>query len=189
MPKYMTPIFDRTASDIENLTAKAFFNIVDWERVNHNTQTINELVSAITTTDVEFTLLDIPTITTFPTAAEINALITNIENVRIACGLPIDGLVELKNDWKAGMSGQSPNFEDVNDWESVLEIIFRNMKNSAEYIIYCGVSSVGQIRHWQNRYRRYAWVEASDTPVRRPRTNVGNCGTGLMRQNGWRKYD
>jgi hypothetical protein len=187
--KFTDPIYDRTSTDITNRTAKAFINIVDWVRINGNTEILHALIESLMSIGVDFTTLPTPTITTFPTVAQINSLITNIENIRINSGLPSAlGIVELFDEWSAGMWGQTPGYEDVNDWERDLYIIFNNLAASVEYTIYCGVATVGQTRFYQHRWRQYSWVPDSASPVRRPRTNNAICGSGIMRQNGFRRY-
>lgn len=187
--KYIEPITDRTATDITNKTAKAYFNLIDWNRINGNTLIVEALVEFLLSIGISNTSLSVPTITTIPTVAQINSLITNINNILAASGLPaLTGLADLKDDWTAGSGSISPDYEDVNDWEDVLDIIFNNIGKSVEFTVYCGVASVGQTRFYQHRWRQYGWVPESETPVRVPRVNVGDCGSGLMRQNGFRRY-
>lgn len=190
MPIFTDPIFDRTATDVANRTAKAFINVVDWLRIYDNAEIINLLINTLFDVNVEFGFVSDPTITTIPTVAELNTLLANIERIRIASGLPeILGLSEVVYDWQEGSRVDSPDYMDVNQWEEVLYIIRNNLYLSVEYMIYCGVAATGQPRFYQNRWRRFTWVENSVAPVRRAKTNVAITGTGLKRQNGYRRYD
>jgi len=191
MAKFITPIYDRTSTDISTETSKAYFNVVDWVRIYGNAEILHSLIEYLLGIGVDFTEVESPTIYTINTSiGKINDLAENIENIRANCGLPAAlGLVELFTSWTDGQSGQTPGYEDVNDWERDLSIIFANLANSVEYTVYCGVASAGQPRFYQHRWRQYAgWVPPSETPVRRPRTNNAICGSGIMRQNGFRRY-
>jgi len=187
MPKYSTPIFDRTALDITNKTVKAFFNVLDWCRIYDNTKVLHALMSVLLDLDPVFTPLTVPTRLSFPTAAQINALVENIENIRLASGLPaIEGLVELRTDWT---SSQTPDYIAVNSWERDIHLLYNNLARAAEYTIYCGVAAVGQTRIYQHQWRTYLWVPGSISPVRLARTGIASCGAELTRNNYWRRYD
>lgn len=188
--KYITPVYDRTALDVTNRTAKGFLNVADWQRVYNNAQVTKALVDFLLSISITFDTLTEPTITTIPTVSELNTLLANIDRIRINSALPaISGLVEIKDDWTAGSSADTPTYLDVNDWEQVLNVIFTMIGYSVEYIIYCGVATTGQPRFYQHRWRMFGWVEPSATPVRRSRVNVATSGTGLTRTNGFRRYD
>jgi hypothetical protein len=189
MSKYVAAIYDRVLADATNKTAKGLFNVSDWLRINNNTGVVEVLVEALLGISIPNTSLTPPVNGTWVTISPLNSLITNIENIRLASGLPaITGLVELKDDWLAGSSADAPDYTDVNDWERVLDLIFTYVPKVADYRIHCGVCTVGEPRFWQNRFIRNQWVQDSATPVRRVRMNVGLCGAGLMRQNGFRRY-
>lgn len=184
------PITDRTADDITNRTAKAFLNVVDWIRINGNARLVNTLVTVLRGLNIEFTELSQPVITTFPSTDDINAFIENIDRLREAAYMPAaSGLVALKHDYRAGMSGDSPDYQAVNDWEKDLELLRSLIVTSSDYMIYCGVAAPGQPRFWQVRWRiNPNWVQPAASPVRRARSGAAACGTGLMRQNQFRRY-
>lgn len=151
---WVSPIFDRTITDINNRTSKGFFNIADWTRINGNTAEIKALVLSILGVTIATATLTAPTTSTHPAAADINALIGNIELVRAGACLPVAiGLVDLKQDYQAGNGAIAPNYVDVNNWERNLNLIYTLLPNVADYKVYCGVSAVGQPRFWQNRFR------------------------------------
>jgi hypothetical protein len=188
--KYVNPITDRDAADIVNRTAKAFLNILDWNRIYGNAEITNFLAEFLIGITITFDSVTAPTITNFPAVADFNALLANVNRVRAASNLPeITGLNELAADWIAGINQAAPDYLDVNEWEQVIEILRNTLVAAADYRAYCGVFNVGQPRFWQNRFRRFAWVANSITPVRRARTNVAACGVGLTRNNGFRRYD
>lgn len=191
MTKYQDPIYDRTAQDIEDKVAKAYFNLLDFERIYHNAIITGNVVDTFMGSTTILTPLTAPTITSIPAVSLINTLIENIELVRVASGLPeIEGLAELKHDWLAGSGASGIDYEDVNEWEKAIHTIIGYIEESVSYRVYCGVSAVGQPRFYQNRWRVFfSGVPDSLTPVRRTRMNVGNCGTGLTMQNRFRRYD
>lgn len=189
MSKWQKPITDRTATDILNRTSKAFFNIADWLRIHGNTEQVRLLLRLVT--GIEAVKPDAVTISTstFVSADAINDLVKTIDDLRQSVKLPpIDGIKPLRYDYIAGAGGTSPTYLDVNDWERDLELVRDCLIKIADYIVYCGVAAAGQPRHWQARYRRWAWVQPAAEPVRRPRTGLAICGTGMTRQNTWRKY-
>lgn len=190
MTTYIEPITDRAQSDIDNETAKGYFNVTDWLRIHDNTETAYALVSFLLGVTIAQNVLTEPTIATVPTVAQINLFIQNINTLRENSGLPaITGLEALKDDWVAGRSAGAPNFEVVNSWERVLDVIYKSISISTEYRIYCGVAASGQPRFYQHRWRQYAWAFPSDTPVRRARTGIAITGSEAMRTNLFRRYN
>lgn len=187
--RYTTPITDRTALDVTNKTAKAFFNVADWQRIYNNTQVTKALVDLLLSINITFNTVVTPTILTIPTVTELNTLLANIERIRIASNLPsITGLTEITSAWLAGSSVDAPDYLDVNEWEQVLDIVFAVIGYSVEYAVYCGVAAVGQPRFYQHRFRQYTWVADAVSPVRRARTGIATSASGLTRNNSWRKY-
>lgn len=188
--KYIEPITDRTITDVTNKTAKAYFNIADWIRVYNNAEMTNYLIGWLLEQSITFDTVAVPTISTIPTAASLNTLLENIERIRVTAGLPIiTGLTELKTDWASGSSAESPDYLDANTWELVMDLLIKNVVKTVEYAVYCGVSQVGQIRYYQNRFRQFTrYVEPAASPVRNARCGVALSGSGLTRQNEWRKY-
>ena len=188
MTEWITPITDRTAQDVIDKEDKAFFNIVDWIRINGNAEHVNALVNLLRVLNIEFTELTTPTITTIPDASDINDFVANIERLRVASPFPVSfGIAELKDDYVGGLT-EVINYETVNSWESDLEKIKDCLLTAANWTVYCGVAAVGQARFWQVRWRRGNFVWPVDDPVRRALAGVGVTGSGLTRQNSFRRY-
>jgi hypothetical protein len=188
--RYIEPINDRTALDVTNKTTKAFFNIADWLRVYNNTQVVNALVSFLLSMGITFNAVGEPTITTFPTVTDVNTLLANIERIRLAAQLPaITGLVEITSAFTEGGAGNAPDYLDANDWENALHIILNAFPAMVEYVVFCGVGATGQPRFYQHRFRQYAWVALSASPTRLTRLGFATSGTGLTRNNSFRRYD
>lgn len=187
--KIITPVYDRTPSDVVDKTQKGYFNISDWERVANNSKIVNDLVVFLTQTAIEFDAITPPTISTIPSVDDLNILLANIERMRVSAGFPaIDGMVEIKDDWTAGSAADAPDYESANDWERVLDLILNTIGAMTEYTIYCGVGSAGQPRFYQHRFRQFNWVVPATSPVRRARANVAGSGSGITRNNGFRRY-
>ena len=123
---YTTPITDRTYADIAARNSKAYFNVVDWTRIKDNEQVTRNLAEILLSISVSANYIPDVTTLTIPTAAEINLLLTNIENLRLAvAGESIVGTTtEIKDDWAPGISGTSPTIIDVNLWESTIDAIW-----------------------------------------------------------------
>ena len=146
-----TPITDRAKSDLDAKTKKAYWNLSDWLRVKANTDFVRELADYVLSANIAKNALTAPTITTFPTADEVNQFLENIEEVRATVTPTL--LPAIKTDWAAGFGAISPNYTHANQWESTLDFIMRYLVVLAGYQIYCGVASSGQVRFYQSRWR------------------------------------
>jgi hypothetical protein len=185
---FVTPVTDRTAADILNKTDKSFFNVADWIRINGNTIYVRALMYVLRGINIDFETLDTPSITTIPTVDEFNAFIQNIENIRLALGLPaVAGIVDLKTDYEAIENSEVPDYTDANAWEKNLLLIKNLTIAVSTFMVMCGVGASGQQRYWQNRFRNM-FVKSVKHPVQRPITGIAISGAGLMRQSGWRQY-
>lgn len=181
-------ICDRTLADVTNETSKGFFNVVDWLRIDNNVKYVKTLIEVLKFINVSYEDLPDPVSTTIPTAEDINDFVTNIEALRVASRLPSDfGLTELKTDYTSGESAETPDYLAVNGWEGTLSTLKDYLINSSAYEIFCGVAEVGEPRFWQNRFMT-PFAQNDAHPVIRPRVGVAVCGTGLVRQNGFRGY-
>ena len=189
MPRFLKPITDRTAADLLARNSKAFLNVADWHRIYGNAQLANQLLNSLLDADLDFPESVLPDITSFPSIAEVNELLNALEQMRLESGLPaLPGLVELRTDWLAGGSAQAPDYLDLNAWERVIEVLFSSAGLVAENFVYCGVAAAGQPRFYQHRWRQFQWVPDALAPVRRARTGAAKTGTGLKRQNQYRRY-
>ena len=182
------PVFDRDIQDILERNSKAFFNVADWIRINGNTQYVNAIVNVLRVLSLPYTELSEPSISTIPTAEEINEFVKNIDVIREAVSFPENtGMVELKTEYSGGLN-EVLDYNTINDWERDLELIKTCILTAANWTVGCGLSTVGQSRFWQVRFRlgNFAWPV--DDPVRRGRCGVGISGSGLKRQNKFRRY-
>lgn len=151
---WVTPVTDRTITDINTRTAKAFMNVSDWARINGNSEVIQAQVNDLFALVVSLETLTTPTTTHFPTAEEINALIENINQLRVGASLPdATGIVALKANYLNGNGAPAPNYEAVNAWEQVQALLYRLLPFAAGYQVYCGVANAGQSRMWQHHWR------------------------------------
>lgn len=151
---WVNPVYDRTAADIVNKTAKAYFNVSDWTRIYDNSLIARNNVQTQYGYSITFTTLTTPTTAIIPSASLINSLILNIERTRQASGLPLGlGLAVLKTNWPEGINAPAPDYEDVNDWERDLYLIYTYLPYAVGYAVACGVSRAGQPRFWQNKFR------------------------------------
>lgn len=187
--KYTESITDRAASDIVAKTSKAYFNVVDWMRIYGNAQFVDTLIAALTGVSNGVAAISEPTIVSFPQAADFNSLLIDLMAIRDSLSFPeIADLDDLKADWRTGSIAQSPTYVTVNQWEKFIDALISAVVGFVDYRIYCGVSSSGQARFYQNRFRRFSWVAAAASPVRRARVGVAAANQGLTRNNGFRRY-
>jgi len=181
------PIYDRVLADVQDQTAKGFFNVVDWVRVTGNAEVVGMLASVLKQVDIDLTTLPEATTATIPDVDDINAFVENIERLRLGAGVPAAvGLVQVSS-FSGGANGTTPDYEDVNDWERNLALLKQYVITSAGYMIFCGVGASGQARFWQVRFRS-VFPKDADEPVRRPRTGVAVTGADPKRQNKFRRY-
>jgi hypothetical protein len=115
-------IYDRTALDITNRTAKAFFNVVDWKRINNNIKFLDAQLFRFTGVPVVYTAVTVPTVNTFPTAAEINTFLENLNAVIVAFSSYVSGLSEVGHTWGDG-NVKALSWSNVNDWEHNLSLM------------------------------------------------------------------
>ena len=169
MTRYLTPVYDRTLADVTAKTSKGYFNVADWTRIYGNAEVVKTLVDLVLSISVTFDTVPTPTVTTIPTVTQLNTLLANIERLRIAADLPpITGLVEVKDDWIAGYMSPAPNYADANTWERVLSIIYNNVGEDSGYT---------------------GWIPPAASPTRRARTGVAITGSGMDRNNGFRRNE
>lgn len=167
---YQRAVTDRSQTDIDTLTDKAFQNVSDWMRLYGNAKAARGLVQAIRGVSIDFDDVAAMTTYSFPTYAELNLILANVERIRLAADLPDDPeLVNVDVGWGYGVSEDAPTFESVNSWERVIEIIELAMKPIGDADL-------------------YPWVPPSPSPVRRARCGVGKFGAGILRQNRFRNY-
>lgn len=192
MPKWTAPVYDRVLLDVTSKTSKGLFNLVDWIRVNGNTEYLAALLNVIqemASREFDVNALTAPTITTIPTATNINNLIENINIVQEGSGLPTSFFTTLPCTYLGGSNADAPDYLDVNDWEENIFLVKNYVFKPLSYSIQSGVSGVGQVRLWQSRFRVKTFsVPASGSPVRRVRCGIGGASIGAMRQNSFRRY-
>jgi hypothetical protein len=186
---WVDAIYDRTLLDIQSRTDKAFFDVVDWIRINGNTEYVRALVSVLRDLDIEYNVLTTPAVCSIPTAAEMNAFIENIEYIREVSGLPIaSGIQELDHAYQDLTNAPVPDYEDVNAWEYNLQLLKDLTVAMSVYFVFCGVAQVGQTRFYQNRWRD-KFLRDSSTPALFPRCGIAVTGNATERQNKFRRYD
>lgn len=188
---WITPVYNRTATDIANLTDKAYFNVSDWARIYGNAVIVYQIISIVLEVDIEFVYLAIPDMSTIPNVISFNFLLANLNRIRVASGLPfIVELATLNENWLAGKYAVTPTYEDVNKWERFVDLLrSKFVSGLIEFWIYCGVSAAGQPRFYQHRWREYPFVADSVSPVQLARAGISTCGVELLRNNMFRRYD
>lgn len=147
---WITPVTDRTNADILAKNSKAYMNVSDWARIYDNAEYLKGLAETLLAEAVTFTVIDAPTITTIPTDADVNNLVTNINNINEIVGLT--SIPTLKNDW-VGNAFPAPNYMQVNQWERNLLAMYNYLSALVPYYAITGVAVCGSGPLWNNRFR------------------------------------
>ncbi|MBI5954381.1 MAG: hypothetical protein HY865_22215 [Chloroflexi bacterium] len=188
--KYIHPITDRTLADITARTAKGYFNLVDWYRVYDNSVYLRDLLECLLGRTLSWTDVSYPTITTFPTVASLNQMLQNIINMEESAGFPvISGMVVITADWQEGTGAVSPDYEDANNWENLIEQVRNTIALAADYRIQSGVSSCGQQRFFQSRFRTFRYAIPVYSPIASFVAGIGSSDCGSVRGRKFRTYE
>lgn len=124
MSGYVTPITDRAATDVDATpTSKGYFNVADWTRIYGNAKLTVSLAAIMLPASLPWTTITAPTITSFPTVTDFDALLLSIETMRAAVAIPA-AAVAIKDDYIAGVNEEAPDYNDVNLWESTIDAIW-----------------------------------------------------------------
>lgn len=128
---YIPAVYDRTQTDIDNKTSKAYFNISDWNRIANNIIVTRHLVDVIRDISVGFTLqyhtmaVFGPTSTaSIDTFTPIATLTNSITNLRAAVLDEIPSLPSITSFPTPGTNQPAPNYTHVNQWESVVNTVW-----------------------------------------------------------------
>lgn len=149
---WVTPIFDRTQTDIDNRTSKAFINVADWTRIYDNSLIVHDLVEPIVGLEIIFETISVPTTTSIPTITDLNKLAGNIERTRIVAGAT-GAEKAIKYDWLEGASQDTPNFTNVNLWEKTLDILHTAYSVSPVRFARTGIAGSGRGKTRNNKWR------------------------------------
>ena len=171
--RYIPPVTDRNILDVQNGTAKGYFNASDWYRVYNNTRLAFDLAKITTSGIATRYILDYPTIAFVPSLGSdtksLASLLTNIYNARLMSISDMPTLANLSTySYASGPGGTSPNYTAVNQWESLVDTIYLGIGAASGYS---------------------SWVADSASPVRRARCGVAVADAGLTRNNGFALYD
>lgn len=156
---YTTPITDRTYSDIVNRTSKAFFNVTDWDRINDNTAYIHNVVSDSLGVSIPIASLSEP-------AYEFATLIED--------GGGINTLLLNIEQVRLALVARGINIPSLSEifhsWEAGIT------KDAPDY---------NDVNTWEQSialiYQFFQYRE------RYPRCGLARCGSGMTRQNGFRR--
>lgn len=75
---WVTPVIDRTYSDIVNKTSKAYYNAFDFNRIEGNCKELAQMLNVQITTKTDWSMSD------FPTASHVNRIVDNVDKLRQA---------------------------------------------------------------------------------------------------------
>lgn len=147
-------IYDRTSQDVEYALnhqdsesfLKGSYNYTDLNRVESWCRYLaDELTDAgyeiDITTKIDWTMAD------FPREAQLERIRKNIKAI-------IDGYRTITQIYA---DVNNFNYQKANNWEKILSEVYTYMHNMKDYYVHSGVSSAGQGRMWQNRFRRRNW--------------------------------
>ncbi len=156
--KYIQSITDRTRLDVSKRTRKGYMNLSDWLRIYGNVRLLHTIES--TMIGAAFTEIREMDSSSIVTSEEVNTLVNNIRSIGFEWVLP-SLWNSLRNDWGGN---DSPKYSDVNAWESVTDALLNTV--------------IAAFTDW----------DTSTGTGRFPRADNAICGTGMTRQNGFRRY-
>ncbi|MBQ8298669.1 MAG: hypothetical protein IJX99_02195 [Clostridia bacterium] len=136
-------IFDRTQSDITNLTSKGYYNHTDLNRIeqwcNYLAGVLNNYNYIVNiTTKTNWTMLDLPT------QSKIERIRKNINTLKQA----------YFSFTKIPSNLDYMTCQKANDIEKILHEIDYILMWMENNFVYSGVANCGQTRTWQQRFRR-----------------------------------
>lgn len=152
---YVAGIFDRTQTDIDNRTSKAYIDQGDWIRIYNNSLIVRNLIEPILGLSIIFETIPVPNTTDIPTILNLNKLTGNIERARIVAEA-IGANKAIKYNWEAGASKDAPNYIDVNLWEKTMDVLNTAYSVSPVRFGRTGVSECGVGKTRNNQWRHYA---------------------------------
>lgn len=137
-------IYDRTQSDVTNATIKGQWNASDMNRVEEWCKYLaDELVLA--GYDISITTKTNWIQSDMREASEMERIRKNIKAI-------MNGYYYLTN---IEANAEFFNFAKANNWERILNEINTLMDGMKKYYVHSGVTTSGQKRLFQNRFRRY----------------------------------
>ena len=139
-----TLIYDRTQADVTNATTKGQFNASDLNRIeewcSYLAETLTTLGYPVTiTTKTNWVQTDMRTE-------------TQMSRVRNNIVALVNAYYSLTHTVE---TQQYFNYIKCNNWEKILSEIDTLISGMTAYYIDCGVANCGQVRVYQNRFRRY----------------------------------
>lgn len=160
---YVTAITDRTAADIAAKTSKAYFNVADWDRIEDNSIFVKDELITYAGVVLVFTgTTSAPTTSSFPDVNTFNQLLENIEYLRQAALSVIpnlageSGFSAVFHDWVEGVQEVAPDYQDVNQWEKVMDLIHSRIGSYSSLRFRsarCGIAMANSGLLWNNRFR------------------------------------
>lgn len=160
---YVTAITDRTAADIAAKTSKAYFNVADWDRIEDNSIFVKDELITYAGVVIVFTgTTSAPTTSSFPDVGTFNRLLENIEYLRQAALSVIPTLAGQSGfnavffAWQAGARYDAPDYQDVNQWEKVIDLIHATIGTYTSLRFRkarCGIAAANSGLMWNNRFR------------------------------------
>jgi hypothetical protein len=154
---YITPITDRTLSDVLARNPKGLFNVSDWMRICGNAQDVVSQANSLLGLSIVFDPVFTPTISTDPTTlvSNFNTLLANIGiTINAISAYHVLPIQPFNTKWIAGAGQTAATYLDVNQWEQAIDIM-------------------------------HSWLN-SLYHTRTARSGITYANAGLTRNNGWR---
>ncbi len=129
IPALVSPVCDRTEQDIRLQTPKAYLNVVDYQRIERNLQTLADIFG-VTIIGAVWTLDD------FPTSQRMARILADLQAVRTAYyatpGTPETPTLPVNH------------YGQVNDIERILLDVWRFWAANTAEKLYCGEMYAGE---------------------------------------------
>ncbi len=124
-----TPVYDRTAADIANKTAKAYRNASDVNRLEGNCEELAALLGVSITTD-NWTREDLPD------ESEFARILQNIQDLRDA--------YYIRTDTPSTPAVPLTTYQKMNAAEKILADLYAIYNENLEAIVYAGEAYLGE---------------------------------------------
>ena len=136
-------IFDRTLADVEAANAKGQYNASDINRVEEwceylATELTSQNYPITITTKTDWTDYD------FRYSSDMQRIRNNIKAIQ-------DGFTYITT---LNPSVENFDYLKANNWEKILYEIDTMLTSMENYAVFSGVANSGQLRFWQNRFRK-----------------------------------
>ena len=124
---WITPIYDRQQSDVDNETDKGFLNESDWTRILNNYNELKTKYEDFFSTGIPQVIPEAPTLTYYITDTDFNTVCQGINIMYSLLRKTIYSYIMLPENYIGGLESEGLYIDDLNNIEKDLELIYLNI--------------------------------------------------------------